>query len=195
MGAMKFKSTVTAFAVLVTISLLLPQDLSAQQVGEPAESDRAAELLMQLRDADEAEAARLERELQLEWSKSGSAAMDFLLKRGRDALEVSDTHAAIEHFTALTDHAPEFAEGWQGLARAYYAEDLYGPAADALEHVLALNPAHFGALRGLGAIFEQTERPALAHQVHERVLELRPHDPEVTEAMQRLAAQIDGTAL
>ena len=174
MGAMKFKSTVTAFAVLVTISLLLPQDLSAQQVGEPAESDRAAELLMQLRDADEAEAARLERELQLEWSKSGSAAMDFLLKRGRDALEVSDTHAAIEHFTALTDHAPEFAEGWNKRATVYYLIGDYNHSIRDIRQTLLLEPRHFGAMAGFAWILLNQRDFGMAEHVLRKALSVNP---------------------
>ena len=38
--------------------------------------------------------------------------MDLLLERGRKAMSEGDTNTAIEHLTALTDHAPNFAEGW-----------------------------------------------------------------------------------
>ncbi|MFZ5965099.1 tetratricopeptide repeat protein [Thalassococcus sp. BH17M4-6] len=184
---MKFKSHVTAFAVLACFSL--PQPGFAQ------DADRTAALLADLAQADEADARRLEKEIRLEWSKSGSAAMDLLLKRGRDALEVNKVEAAIEHFTALTDHAPDFAEGWHGLAQAYFHADMYGPTADALERTLALNPHHFGAMRGLGAIFEALDKPALAYDAYSRVLELRPHDPDVTEALDRLDLAVKGTTL
>ncbi len=184
---MKHKSTVAALAAVFSISLAFP--ILAQ------DSERSETLLSELAQADEAEAARLEKEIRLEWSKSGSAAMDLLLKRGNDALEVNDTATAIEHFTALTDHAPQFAEGWHGLALAYYQSDRLGQTADALEHTLALNPRHFGALRGLGALFDQLEKPALAYDAYSRVLEIRPHDPDVEAAMKRLEIQVRGTEL
>ncbi|MCR8546389.1 hypothetical protein M4578_01010 [Salipiger sp. P9] len=155
--------------------------------------DRAGELLEELGGADtQAAAERLEKALYLEWSKSGSAAMDLLLKRGRDALEVNDVTSAIDHLTALTDHAPAFAEGWHALALAYYQAEMFGPAMDALEHVLALNPEHFGALRGVGAVHEQLGNDALAYDAYTRVLELRPFDDEVTEALERLAGRVQG---
>lgn len=184
---MKHKSTVAALAAVFSISLAFP--ILAQ------DSERSETLLSELAQADEAEAARLEKEIRLEWSKSGSAAMDLLLKRGNDALEVNDTATAIEHFSALTDHAPQFAEGWHGLALAYYQSDRLGQTADALEHTLALNPRHFGALRGLGALFDQLEKPALAYDAYSRVLEIRPHDPDVEAAMKRLEIQVRGTEL
>ncbi|MGY9046705.1 MAG: tetratricopeptide repeat protein [Rhodobacterales bacterium] len=184
---MKYKSTVTAFLVLVSFSLPL-----AAQAQMSARSDA---LLSDLAQADAAGAERLEREIRLEWSKSGSAAMDLLLKRGQDAMEVNDIPKAINHFTALTDHAPDFAEGWHGLALAYFQADRLGLTADALEHTLALNPRHFGALRGLGAVFEELDQPALAYDAYSRVLEIRPHDTDVEEALKRLETRVRGTEL
>lgn len=192
---MKFKSTVTAL-LFSAVVFALPQVGWAQDDAAPEDAPATAELLDKLLQAEDATAAaRLEKELVLEWSKSGSAAMDLLLKRGRDALEVSNFEAAIEHFTALTDHAPDFAEGWHGLAQAYFATDMYGPAVDALEHVLALNAQHFGAMRGLAAVFEQLEKPTLAYEAYARVLELRPHDEDVIDAMKRLDVGVNGTTL
>lgn len=121
--------------------------------------------------------------------------MDLLLKRGQDALDVDDIDAALDHLTALTDHAPDFAEGWHTLALAYYRADQFGPAADALERTLALNPVHFGALRGLGAILEQVDKPHLAYDAYSRVLTLRPHDSEVIDALERLERQVNGQTL
>ncbi|SNR55798.1 tetratricopeptide repeat protein [Puniceibacterium sediminis] len=184
---MKYKSTVTAFVVLVSFSLPL--------VAFAQGTERSDALLRDLAQADEAGAARLEKEIRLEWSKSGSAAMDLLLKRGNDALEINDIPTAIDHFTALTDHAPDFAEGWHGLAMAYYQSDRLGLTVDALEHTLALNPKHFGALRGLGALFDELEQPALAYDAYSRVLEIRPHDTDVEAAMKRLENQVRGTEL
>src|SRR5690606_3470319 len=99
---------------------------------------------------DNAEWRLAEADILREWSKSGSPAMDLLLKRGREAMEAGDLKAAIEHLTALTDHAPEFAEGWNARATAYFLAGAFGPSVDDIRHTLALNPRHFGALAGLG---------------------------------------------
>ncbi|MBU2963408.1 hypothetical protein KO516_21790 [Citreicella sp. C3M06] len=155
--------------------------------------DRAGELLEELGAAQSPEAAaRAERALDMEWSKSGSAVMDLLLKRGRDALELQQTGPAIQHLTALTDHAPDFAEGWYVLALAYFQAEMLGPSMDALERTLALNPVHFGALRGVAAIHEQIGNEALAYEAYARVLELRPFDEAVTDALERLAGRVQG---
>jgi len=182
----KYKSAVAAF--LFSTGVIAGQ-ATAQQ-------GPAADLLDQLSQAEDAQAAdRLERQLRQEWEKSGSAAMNLLLKRGQDALEVDNVNVAIEHLTALTDHAPGFAEGWHALALAYYREEMFGPAADALERTLALNPDHFGALRGLGALFEQVDKPRLAYDAYSRVLSLRPRDSDVIDALERLERRVNGQTL
>ena len=182
----KYKSAVAAFLLILVVT----------QGPVQAQPASAADLLEQLAEAEDARAAdRLERQVRQEWSKSGSAAMDLLLKRGQDALDVDNIDAALEHLRALTDHAPDFAEGWHTLALAYYRADQFGPAADALERTLALNPVHFGALRGLGAIFEQVDKPHLAYDAYSRVLSLRPHDSDVIDALERLERQVIGETI
>ena len=88
--------------------------------------------------------------------------MDLLLRRGNEALEAEDYAAALEHFSALTDHAPDFAEGWNGRATAFYLMDEYSLAIADVERVLALEPRHFGALSGLAFMLEAMGEPELA---------------------------------
>lgn len=178
------KCSVAALLLLVTNSLptgALAQDTEA--------------LLQQLREADPQEAGRLVTDINREWSKSGSAAMDLLLKRGRDAMDVEDLPAAIEHFTALTDHAPEFAEGYHMRAMAYFNSGLIGPALGDLDMALRLNPDHFGALRGLGVIFETLGDEARALQSYELVLGLHPNDEAAQEGVERLMVTARGRDL
>ncbi|MEQ9695440.1 tetratricopeptide repeat protein [Shimia sp. SDUM112013] len=152
-------------------------------------------LMLQLRDADPRDAARLADEIQLEWSKSGSATADYLLKRGRDAMERGDTTAALEHLTALVDHAPDFAEGWVTRAGVYFHAGLLGPAVHDLEQALALNPQHFEAIIGLATLFEMIDRPDEAYEAYLQVKAIHPAHPDVTEALQRLAPLVKGQTL
>jgi len=94
-----------------------------------------------LRNAPASEAARIERDVLTVWARSGSPAMDLLYSRGKDAMFQGDTTLAIAHLTALTDHAPEFAEGFHARAQAYFAAGLYGPAIDDLETHACLESA------------------------------------------------------
>ncbi|WP_318527433.1 tetratricopeptide repeat protein [Roseobacter sinensis] len=168
------KYVVTAFVA----ALVFTGPVSAQHAEEA--------LLEQLREAPETEAARLDRALSLIWDNSGSPAMNLLLKRGRDALKEEETEKAIDHLTALTDHAPEFAEGWHARATAYYQAGLYGPALDDLERALALNPNNYNAIFGLGVMLREFGDLERAAEAFDRVLALNPHHENAKTAMEQL---------
>lgn len=160
-----------------------------------AQTEALDRLFERLKTAEAGEAGRIEREIWAEWSKSGSPAMDLLLKRGRDAMEAGDTAAAIEHLTALIDHAPEFAEGWNARATAYYQAGQFGPSVADIAQALRLNPRHFGALTGFAIILEETEREAEALEVYRSVLAIHPHLATVEEAVERLETKAAGQDL
>lgn len=182
-----FKTTVAAIALIVTLCL----PAGAQN----ADITDETVLLGQLAVADADSARRLGKQLQLIWGKSGSTAMDLLLKRGRDALLADDIDAAVEHLSALLDHAPTFAEGYSVRARAYFAADLLGPAMLDLETALALNPNNYNAILGLAAILETLGDPKRAYEAYSRVLAIHPHHEVVTQALERLKPQVMGKTL
>jgi tetratricopeptide (TPR) repeat protein len=137
----------------------------------------------------------IEEEIWALWAQSGSAAMDLLLQRGHKAMEAGDVELAIAHFTALTDHAPDFAEGWNARATAFFGAGLYGPALADIRRTLALNPRHFAALSGLGLILEETGDEATALAAYRAALSIHPHRPNLIEAVRRLERKVSGTKL
>lgn len=143
-------------------------------------------LFEKLAKADAAEAERLESDIWREWSKSGSAAFDLLLGRGREAIQQGDFQAAIDHLSALIDHSPDFAEAWNARATAYYQAGSFGPSIADIQHTLALNPRHFGAMSGFAMILEELERPDQALEVYRAALAIHPHLAGVVEAIERL---------
>jgi len=179
------KNTVAAFVAIVMFSL---------PVGAGGDS-RLNRLFGELKEAEPADARRIADEIQLELSKSGSASMDMLLKRGLDALEVGDLALAVEHLTALVDHAPNFAEAWHMRSVAYARSGLLGPAMSDLERSLALRPRNFAAIYSLGALLEQLDKPELAYAAYEQVLAIHPYFEDVTAALERVGAQIGGAKL
>jgi tetratricopeptide (TPR) repeat protein len=160
-----------------------------------ADDARLDELFQQLQSATDEEAAQITGMIWLEWSKSGSPAMDLLLKRGRDAMNAGQPGVAIQHFTALIDHAPDFAEGYNARATAYYQTGDFGPSVSDIAKTLTLNPRHFGALAGLGMIFEQINQPEKALEVYKAALAINPHLPNIVEAVKRLETSVGGQDL
>ncbi len=181
------KGIVAAIALVVMFS--------SSGLAQQADSNDEAELLEQLVQAEPAQAIRIDRQLQSLWSQSGSASADLLLQRGRDALEMGDAATALEHLTALTDHAPDFAEGWHARASVFFGIERFGMAAADLERVLTLNPNQYDAIYGLGLIFETINEPQKAYDAYMRALAIHPHHEEVTSAVNRLRPRIEGKAL
>jgi tetratricopeptide (TPR) repeat protein len=188
-NVLNLKAIVAATALTVTFSL------PSMAAGQPGATVQEAELLSELSRADPVDANAIERELQAIWGKSGSPAMDLLLKRGMQAMERGATAVAIEHLPALTDHAPGFARGWYERARAYFVAGLYGPSVADLERALALNPNDYDAIFALGTIFEQFRDPENAYQAYLRAKAIHPNHEEVTKALDRLAPLVEGKEL
>jgi tetratricopeptide (TPR) repeat protein len=144
---------------------------------------------------DAGEADRIAREIQLEWDSSGSAAADLLLQRGRDAMAAKEWQLAIEHLTALTDHAPDFAEGWNARATAFYMAGEFGPSVDDIARTLTLNPRHWGALSGLAAILESMGDDEKAAEAYRAALAIHPFLDGLEEHVTALEAKLQGQEL
>jgi tetratricopeptide (TPR) repeat protein len=164
-------------ALLSTMLFSLP--LAAQDV-------TVDDLFDALRTAPVVQSERIARQITKRWSKSGSASMDLLLNRGRAALESGNTAAAIDHFSALIDHAPEFAQAYNMRGAAYFRADLYGPALLDVGRAIALEPRHFKAMQGLAAIQEAMGKPEKALETYREVLEIMPQNTEARAAVARL---------
>lgn len=121
--------------------------------------------------------------------------MDLLLRRGKDAMQEGTPDVAAEHFSALIDHAPDFAGGYYGRASAYYALGLIGPAMDDLQTVLTLNPRHFEAMRGLATIMREQDRPGDAMTLYQMILEINPQSADIQAEIADLQLQMEGQAL
>lgn len=178
-------------ATVAVFLLLSPMGGAAQTVDVPGsvlqgENARLDALFAELQKPDLADPDRVTREIWIQWSKSGSPAMDLLLGRGQRALAAGALEQAIAQFSAVIDHDPAFAEAWNARATAYYQTGDLGPSVADIAHVLQLNPRHFGALTGLAMIFEQLGRPEKALEVYRAALAVNPHMPDILDAVKRL---------
>ncbi len=180
----KFKCALTSAAILfVTVSTLC------------AQSSDLAILFKKLKTVDAVDAPALETKILVEWSKSGSAAIDYLFSRAQIAMDSQDYGVALLHLNALTDHAPEFAEGWNLSAVILYKLGKAGPALAAIGHTLALEPRHFRALEVLMFILEDAGLFLEAFEVFQMIEAIHPHAEILSTAKDRLNAKIQGQAL
>jgi tetratricopeptide (TPR) repeat protein len=178
------KYAVAVFALMVGYSLPLQ-----------AQAPDVQQLLADLANPETQNWQSIERKIRTEWSKSGSPSMDLLLQRGEKAMEAEDFDLALEHLTALTDHAPDFAEGWNARATVLFRKELYGPALEDLSRALALNPQHFGAMTGLAVILQDVGMLDEALEAWRLVEAANPHRPEVGQAIAVLEEMVAGQTL
>ncbi|HMQ92929.1 MAG TPA: hypothetical protein PKA33_08485 [Amaricoccus sp.] len=165
------------------LGLAAPAPVAAQ----PAEqAEKLDALFAELAQPGRTDWQRIEGEIVRIWSHSGSDAMDLLLERGNAALASEDYDLALELFSALTDHAPDFAEGWNARATTFYLLDEYALSIADVERVLALEPRHFGALAGLAFMFEQMGETELALRALRAVQALNPNRENLNETILRL---------
>lgn len=162
---------------------------------EAAHAARLDALFVELQSPELDDWEAVERKIWREWSKSGSAAMDLLLIRGKRAMAAGDLDKAIEHFTALIDHAPDFPEAWNARATAYYLKDQYGPSIEDIRHTLLLEPRHFGALGGLGMILEELGDYENALAAFKAAQAVHPRRDSLIEAVERLEQKARGRSL
>lgn len=191
---MRYHYTMKAKTVLLN-PVVLAGAMFFAAYGNAAAQDSIDTLLQRLQSANPDQAEQIVQDIWAQWSKSGSDAMDLLLARGRAAMAAGDAALAVQHLTALVDHAPDFAEGWNARATAYYQAGDFGPAVADIARTLTLNPHHFGALIGLGAIFEELSAPEKAIDAYRAALDINPHATSAADAIARLQTQVSGTDL
>ena len=172
------------------------QDVPEEPAPRKTPEEREADLLRQLSEAEDPHSASLiESQLKGMWSRSGSAAVDLLWKRGQDALEGGSPDEAIEHFTAAIDWAPDFGEAYLGRAIAFYLTNRAGPALEDLRQALALNPNQWEAMQGFAVLLEEIGEEEDALEVWRRVHDMHPQNPEAAASVDRLELQLQGRTL
>lgn len=120
------------------------------------------------------------------WTEAGDPATDSLMQLGLAAMQGGDLGGALSLFDAVTQRAPDFAEGWNKRATVLYMMGAFDKSAEDVARVLTLEPRHFGALSGLGLINVQREREDAAIAAFEQALKVNPHMPAVRQNLEEL---------
>jgi len=159
---------------------------AAATLAETGTMADAPALLTALRDIDARVRALAERALWDVWSRSGNDEVDHLLRAGITEMQHGQLDASIDTFTEVIRREPDFAEGWNKRATAYYLVGEYRKSAADCDEVLKRNPAHFGALSGYGMIWLRLDEPARALERFEQALAVNPNLESVRETIDAL---------
>ena len=106
---------------------------------------------------------------------SGRDDIDGIMREGIEAMQSGRFGEAIEDFDRIVEMAPDFAEGWNKRATAYYLNDELSESVHDIQRTLELEPRHFGAISGMGLIFLKRGDPLGALDAFEAVLQIHPH--------------------
>lgn len=142
------------------------------RLGEKGDADL---LLDALYDADLDVRAHAESAVWRLWSRSGDPDVDTLLVSGIEQMNEGHMGQAVETFTRVTERKPEFAEGWNKRATAYYLIGDYEQSLKDCDEVMQRNPQHFGALSGYGLIYVRLGDLERALGYFQRALEINPN--------------------
>jgi tetratricopeptide (TPR) repeat protein len=180
----------TLFALVLAVSLAACSGGDNTPVRANPELDA---LFGQLEQApDSAAAAIVEQEIWVHWSDSGSPTVNILLERAAAAENAGDPELAERFLDQASDLAPEYAEPWNRRANLAYRAEDYAGAIAAIQETLKREPRHFGALAGLGLIYEELGQQRAALEAFRAALVIHPHYETALQGVRRLEPRVDG---
>jgi tetratricopeptide (TPR) repeat protein len=160
--------------------------VAAERLGEIGDNGATPVLVQALHDQDATVRSEAHDSLWAIWHRSGDPAIDARLTQGIALMQAGRLPEAIEVFSDVIARAPDFAEGWNKRATAYYLMgDLDRSLADC-EEVVKRNPAHFGALSGFGLIYLQKDDLPKAAEYFEKALAVDPTLIQVEGALEQI---------
>src|SRR5262249_54225062 len=178
------------------IGLVCALSLAACGVGghAPLRADPQLDALFtQLEQApDDASAAGIESQIWSHWSDSGSPTVNILIERAAAAEGEGNAELAERFLEQASDLAPNFAEPWNRRANLAYRAHDYSGAIAAIQETLKREPRHFGALAGLGLIYEELGQNRAALQAFRAALAIHPHYEIARQGVRRLEPKVEG---
>ena len=125
------------------------------------------------------------------WLSTGDVALDKELEVGMRAMEAEDYTLAITHFTHIIQLQPDFAEGWNKRATAYYLRGEYRASLADINKTLRREPRHFGALWGQATMMQQLGFTEHALKSITRLSEICQNLPGLREREHSLREQLE----
>jgi tetratricopeptide (TPR) repeat protein len=141
---------------------------------------------------DDDTAKAIELRIWATWMVSKSDTANLLMKRVREAIEGKDRALAIKLLDAIIKIKPSYVEAWNQRATIEYQERRYGRAIADISQVLKREPRHFGALSGLGMIYQDIGDDAEALEAYRRALKVYPRLKRLPDLIKKLSEKVEG---
>lgn len=125
------------------------------------------------------------------WAHSGSPTADLLLIQAARAMAAGEQRISISILSTIIDQYPEFTEAWNRRATAHYIARDYTKSLADIQQVLKREPRHFGALAGMGLIYQQQGKKQKALSAFRRALAIHPRLKDARRAVKRLVGKVE----
>lgn len=153
---------------------------------------RLNSLFSRLKGGEAEEAASVQQQIWRIWVESQDRMADRLMRQGIAAMAANELEAARRIFDRLVERSPGFAEAWNKRATVHYLMGDFRASVLDIQKTLDLEPRHFGALSGLGLIYDALDEPEAAIRSFEAALEINPHLDGTRERVDQLRRTVRG---
>lgn len=167
----KLVATICAFLVLALAAAPLPA------IADPYVDNAAIdELFEELRLADnEVEADQISRQIWSYWFMPSDPKLATHMSVASHALAENNLASAVDELTIIVTQFPDYAEGWNQRATVHYMLGDFAASLADIEHVLAIEPRHYGALSGRVLIYLRQGKTDLARADMIAALAIHPY--------------------
>ena len=125
------------------------------------------------------------------WMRTDDPAADPMFQTGIQLLTEDKPAQALEKFNQVIALKPEFAEVWNRRGDAYRMMGSEERALADYDHVMRLNPYHFGTLESCGQIWLERGDYRKAAEYFRRALEINPNLWNVADILRRLEKSLE----
>ena len=178
---------------LAWVPVLLSLAIGSAAAQPKGPVDRWFQDLAKAESADDAKP--IEDKIETAFRQSGSASVDLLMTRAKEAVSASDTKAAAAIVGSVTKLAPNYAEGWRLRATLEAASGNDAAAMISLQRAVTINPRHFSAMADLAGMLEDYGDKKAALTLYRKVLTLYPLHEGANSRARALEREVEGQGI
>ena len=113
------------------------------------------------------------------WHETNDIEIEADFYRGMESMRTNDLIMSVAFFTRVIKKKPDFAEGWNKRATAYFMLGEFDKSMLDINQTLKLEPRHFGALDGMALIFMHLKHYNKVVKIYDKMLSIFPNNQSI----------------